>query len=180
MKHLLKYTWAVIAFVLLSTSVSWGGALDGKAIVCNCEKQHSWGMIELNNKNEIVRREETTACYPIHQHIGVKFKKKYAHKYVFWTEQDKIEIRHDHPKGKGTFFSLDSDKVEWTELEKFQVTLHRKTLKLTIKTDYTDKLGNLKSYQCKVYNSSDYDSEMNRLLHYMQRKYDSSTSGNKI
>ena len=25
MKHLLKYTWAVIAFVLLSTSVSWGG-----------------------------------------------------------------------------------------------------------------------------------------------------------
>jgi hypothetical protein len=26
MKHLVKYTWAVIAFVLLSTSASWGGA----------------------------------------------------------------------------------------------------------------------------------------------------------
>ena len=25
MKYLLKYTWTVIAFVLLSTSVSWGG-----------------------------------------------------------------------------------------------------------------------------------------------------------
>ena len=28
MKHLVKYKWAVIAFVLLSASVSWGGDLN--------------------------------------------------------------------------------------------------------------------------------------------------------
>jgi hypothetical protein len=138
-------------FVLLTSSVSWGG-VNGKGVICD--------------------RNDERLKYP----FFLLFKDGYVHHNGITDKDDKIVTT----KGRIFSYETTSDEIVWffeTVIEgpPMIYSLNRKNLILTV--NYKDiKLPHI----CRVFSEEELIEEVNKLIGVLQSKLDSSLKENKI
>ena len=155
MNHLLKHTVSTISVLLLSTSLSWGGALDGKGVFC------------------IGIRGEPN---DYGTHFALKFRDSRVEEYIYEAISDKIVFRRTMTLSS-TEYRLNPDTISWVDKKGDLISvLDRKSLKLFSAFSRQDAIAN-----CRVAaNTSEFNAEAEKLTRKFQSIYDENTKDNKL
>jgi hypothetical protein len=149
MKYIVSIT--TVLFVLLTSSVSWGG-VDGKGVICG-EKQKWFGGRFL---------------YP----TIYKFRDGFVKFGGFTFKNDKII----HTEGTSVEYELSSSTISW-EVGSFMgnttsYKLNRKNLRL--------KMSSIDPINCKVYSEVELMKQINIMIKEFQKELDESLNENKL